>query len=83
MNSEPHSEESNIMTVDHPRWDGFCANLFHALGEDVPGFCKHDQSLCQCVLTSMEVDVDASLVYFDLNGGFCDCEVLLNVDGPQ
>lgn len=33
----------------------------------------------RAVLLNMDVDVAASLAFFEEHGGYCDCEILLNV----
>jgi hypothetical protein len=64
------------MTPEHPRWKEFTALL--------DSFAR----VCNCsivkpgarqVLAFMGMDVDTSLAYFESRGGFCDCEVLMNV----
>jgi hypothetical protein len=34
----------------------------------------------RAVLANMEMDVAASLEFFETHGGHCDCEILLNVE---
>jgi hypothetical protein len=34
----------------------------------------------RAVLANMEMDVAASLEFFEAHGGSCDCEILLNVE---
>jgi hypothetical protein len=61
-------------------WDSFHDLLFEAF-EDVG--CDHDYSLCRRILALMGLKdeaIQACLSYFTLQGGGCDCEVLLNVD---
>jgi hypothetical protein len=61
-------------------WDAFHDLLFEAF-EDVG--CDHDHNLCQRILVIMGLEdeaIQACLSYFTLQGGGCDCEVLLNVD---
>ena len=84
------------MTVEHERWDEFIDSLlgaggcdFHLVnpndgtsatwtcdGTDV--FAISRRILAKMGLTANEVE--QSISYFMRNGGFCDCEVWLNVD---
>lgn len=83
--------QGEVMTPAHPRWDEFCDRLdgeegcnFHkdaATGETV-WTCKGgtDKSFATAILASMGgINVPASLEYFEQHGGYCDCEILLNV----
>jgi hypothetical protein len=80
------------MTLEHERWQEFADRLagpdgcnFHE-GED--GILRwkcgggRDKSLTLKALESMgsDIDIPATLVYFDEHGGHCDCEVIFNVD---
>ena len=79
-----------VMTPDHPRWDEFADALYELMhlkgkknfslrcygdrGEKVHYFAKR-------VMARMgAVDIPASLEYFKQHGGYCDCEILMNVD---
>lgn len=80
-----------ILTPDSERWEEFTARLSGPDGvnmhEDDAGNLK-----CECdgkTLTHSaaillayfpEFDVNATLDYFRDRGGYCDCEVLWNVD---
>jgi hypothetical protein len=67
-----------VMTTESPRWQEFCASLARATD---PSVCQHDHRGAEKVLREMGgIDVEASIDYFENNGGSCDCEVLLNVD---
>ena len=83
---------TNVMTTEHPEWDTFCALLsgpeacdFH---QDEKGkwawTCKagRDKTFARTILMEWwnDIDVGASLAYFDRHGGHCDCEILFNVD---
>lgn len=82
-----------VMTVHHPRWKEFAEALegsrycnFH---EAVPGdkssvtwtcLRGHRRPFARALLAEMgNFDVEASLEYFERNGGHCDCEILFNV----
>jgi hypothetical protein len=41
----------------------------------------HSRTLAIRILSSMpKIDVERTLAYFNTKGGYCDCEILLNVD---
>lgn len=77
-----------LMTPLHPSWLGFVDQLtaacdFRYVGpgpENIRWNCDHDLRRARKLLESYGVDVLGSLQYFRLHGGFCDCEVLFNVD---
>ena len=67
-----------------PAWDEFCEALWTALGEAVPGLCMGDRRgrlyFAERLLEARGFDVEASLALYEQLGGYCDCEILLNVD---
>jgi len=84
---------SDVMTVDHPRWNEFCVRLEGPEGcnfvEEKPGdpksitwkcSSKPDFELATPILKSMGMDVEKSIAYFREHGGYCDCEILFNVE---
>ena len=61
-------------------WDAFHYLLLESLKEVD---CNHDHTLCRRILALMGLEdeaIQACLSYFTLQGGSCDCEVVLNVD---
>jgi hypothetical protein len=67
-----------VMTIESPRWQQFCVSLARAVS---PNTCQHDYREAEKILKEMgSIDVEASIDYFENNGGYCDCEILLNVD---
>ena len=84
----------DTMTSTHSRWREFCGLLqgpkgcdFRQKKEGDPASTtwKCDNSInrprARKILESMGgVDVEASLTYFSEHGGYCDCEILFNVD---
>lgn len=70
--------EKEIMTPANFRWDEFVS----CLGE-VAGKCNtsKERPLARSILEEMgNVDIEASMEYFDKHGGYCDCEILFNVE---
>lgn len=59
-------------------WTPFTRGLRKALSQ---ADCKHDYAQAKKVLRSMGVKNDV-LPYCEDNGGYCDCEILLNVSRP-
>jgi hypothetical protein len=88
-----------VMTIDHERWQEFRDRLegpegcnFH---EATPGDRESltfdcaagtDKTHAIAILTAMGATVPeivASCEYFNSRGGFCDCEILFNVEVRQ
>jgi hypothetical protein len=80
------------VTTGHPRWSEFVARLhglegcdFHesAAGSLAWTCSAHTGDRAAAILRDMgatDEDLLATLDHFDANGGYCDCEILLNVD---
>jgi len=78
------------MSPANPSWPEFFVRLDGPEGvnaREVEGQhtwqCDHTLSKARAILADMGVDVDGSVAYFEDHGGFCDCEVLLNVDDRE
>jgi hypothetical protein len=76
-----------LMTPDHPRWREFCDRLAGPDGcdfsEDRTWKCAGgtNKDFAAAILEDMgEVNVPLTLSYFESHGGYCDCEILFNVD---
>lgn len=66
-----------IMSPTNERWEEFVSRL----GE-VAWKCNAsgERPLARSILEEMEnVDIEATMGYFDKHGGYCDCEILFNV----
>lgn len=78
------------MTPEHPAWEEFYRRLSGPEGCDfrphpIEGLtfnCDGDitRSMATKILQDMGADVDASRDYFSDHGGFCDCEIIFNVE---
>jgi hypothetical protein len=83
---------SEIMTPQHPRWDEFVDLLegpegcnIHKTGQGPQWNCDgNDKPLTRAILAKHfpEVDIEATMKFFNDHGGYCDCEIPLNV-GPE
>ena len=76
----------SVMGPTHPDWTAFCGALSARLTvRDVEGKpswnCQHDHWHARALLVREwpQIDVEATLELFREHGGFCDCEILLNV----
>ncbi|MGH7912903.1 MAG: DUF2695 domain-containing protein [Candidatus Dormibacteraceae bacterium] len=77
-----------LITPGHPRWREFLARLAGPEGIDARGSrwrCGggEDKRQSHRILASMglsEGAVAANLAYFEHWGGYCDCEVWMNVE---
>jgi hypothetical protein len=71
----------------HPSWETFLDRLHGAEGCDFREdhwTCFGDHRACVAILTAMGVapaTIGATLVRFKSQGGWCDCEVVLNIGG--
>jgi len=76
---------STIMSKRHPQWDLFVMLLDMQLDyqEDKKGKatwnCKCNLDGVKEILKFMSMDIKKSIKYLEDNGGFCDCEVMMNV----
>jgi len=86
----PRSKAKEVMTPEHPRWEEFCERLAGPEGCNFKKGSTPETTTWNCaggtakpcatkILKAMNMDVAASLTYFDENGGHCDCEILFNV----
>ena len=81
-----------FMSTEHPRWEEFYSRLcgpegcdFHEGPNGPTGRCEggNNRPYAVAILRSMgfsDASVLASLDHFSRRGGYCDCEILLNVD---
>ena len=65
-----------VLTPESPRWDQFADRL-----ADVALPCDHSFRLAKQIMADMgNIDIPASVRFFEEHGGYCDCEIMLNVD---
>jgi hypothetical protein len=74
----------NILTPKHKYWSALRYRLDQMVNtyiEGKPVFkCKHDLRHTTKILRSLpNIDVEGTLEFLKEQGGFCDCEVLMNV----
>ena len=75
-----------VLTPESTRWDEFADRLFWIITADGNPRCDGDQEpnvhrYAKQIMTEMgNVDIPASIAFFEEHGGYCDCEILLNVD---
>ncbi len=69
------------LTPTHPRWESFINDLSWIT---FTRGCECDLQIARELMGAMEdVDIPASIVFFEDNGGFCDCEILMNIECPR
>ena len=87
-------DKTQVMAPDHPRWDEFVERLegpegcdftpaASGLGHEWTCSRDADRPLSRKILRAMGLSEDAiaaSFAYFDTRGGYCDCEVIYNVN---
>jgi hypothetical protein len=73
---------TEIMTPHSPRWAEFADRLFDLVNESgCDGDWGDVHQHAKMVLTTMDgIDIDGSLAFFKEHHGYCDCEILLNVE---
>ena len=71
-----------LMTPEHPKWKQFTEQLSAYMKEN--GCDSQTLRGAEHVLSKDKwgdgLNVEESLEYFREHGGFCDCEILMNVD---
>jgi hypothetical protein len=69
-----------VLTPDSPLWEAFVEQLEAAIDENgCAAGTNKDNAIA--VMDRMDgVDINGSLAYFEDHGGYCDCEILMNVD---
>ncbi len=78
----------DVMTPKHPRWKLFKSRLegpegcnFRKNAADRTVWnCNHTHKHATKILEAMDCDVPTSISFFRAHGGYCDCEILFNVD---
>jgi uncharacterized protein DUF2695 len=67
-----------ILTPASPRWEEF-VRAYDAIPEDGPA-CDHSYRNAERIMAEMgDIDIPATLEYFRDHGGYCDCEIGMNV----
>ncbi len=84
---------NEILTTDHKLFLPFMERLIGNEGIEIKidndgeftDRCNDDSlKYSEVILNTMSgIDVDATLEYFMANGGYCDCEVIVNVAGLE
>ena len=75
---------TEILTPSHLLWPKFRKKLedtlFTYANNKLHNRCKGDLSQTIKILRSMHnIDIEETLILFQEMGGYCDCEVLMNV----
>ncbi len=66
--------KKEVLTPSHKYWNVLCFRLGQTQ-------CQHDLRNTEKILKSLpNIDVEESLNFYRDLGGFCDCEILLNVE---
>ena len=68
-----------VMTTDDPEWWIFLSLFGYALGNPDDSRCAHDHRHAIAALQALGCDVEESLAFFREQGGYCDCEIMLNI----
>jgi len=85
---------TDLVIPGHPLWDSFVQVLggpdacnFRKVYGETRWTCKggRNKDFATKILKAMKVpeqQITETLAYFEAHGGYCDCEILFNVDGP-
>jgi hypothetical protein len=65
---------NSVMTPNHSQWRVFCEELTREIRRYGCDGTSHK------ILPKYKINIDESLAYFNEHGGYCDCEILLNVN---
>jgi hypothetical protein len=69
------------MNRQHPRWDEFAERLCDTTPVDG---CNHTTQDAEAVMAAMGgLDIEVSLEDMRSKGGYCDCEIIMNVIMPK
>jgi hypothetical protein len=74
------SNPAVTLTTRHPLWERFCEELYARLDRSLPGGCGGDHHHSRALFEEYGFDPETTLCYFEHFGGYCDCEVLFNVE---
>ena len=80
---------SPVLTPQSLRWDQFAERLYAALDrEGCDGDNRQNHELvhrhAKAIMRDMgNIDIAGSLAFFEDHGGYCDCEILWNVDPDE
>jgi len=77
--------KKQILNPSHKFWRALCIRLNDMLNSHVDGTlrfrCHHDLRNTEKILKSLpNIDVEKTLEFYRDLGGYCDCEILMNVE---
>jgi hypothetical protein len=68
---------NEVMSPEHHRWPDFCQTLTRLLNKYA---CDHDHHLAERAMAELGgIDIPESIALFCKHGGYCDCEIILNI----
>jgi len=71
---------SGVLRPDSPRWGAFVEELESLLSKHGCAGGTSKRWATAVMYRMGDIDVASTLAYFEDHGGYCDCEILLNVD---
>ena len=69
-----------VLTPDSPRWGAFVEELEALLSKHGCAGGTSKRWATAVMYRMGDINVASTLAYFEDHGGYCDCEILLNVD---
>jgi len=73
------AKAKEVMTPEHPRWNTFCKELQASIAKNGCTAKTGKQNAKRVMKEMGGINIKASCDYFEEHGGYCDCEILLNV----
>jgi hypothetical protein len=73
-----------IMNFDHPKWNEFISMLGDEIGSIHGCDCTESKPNTKKVLEEIgNIDIEKTFKFLESEGGYCDCEIMLNVISPN
>ncbi len=69
--------KSELLTPDHKCWKTFCSRLKYMLNKT--GKCDGYTHSWKILKDFTDINDIETILYFEENGGFCDCEIIMNI----
>jgi hypothetical protein len=69
-----------VLTPESPRWERFIAMLESMEWCDGDAGANVHRHAKAAMAAMGGIDIEATLAFFESRGGYCDCEILLNVE---
>lgn len=72
--------ENIVLTPESDRWEEFIDQLCEKTNDSGCDNSIERPNACAVLESMGGIDIPKTLAYFEDNGGYCDCEIIMNVD---